>query len=702
MVASTALQVAGGVGEIVLVGAWAGYVEVKGMMVAHAAAELKKEREGVQLVASRTIEQIIATPELPALPKIFDAEFKASVLTSETLRGLIDKRPKYLNKFLDQYVRHIMSALGYLYEYHTGRLARAKKTKFLGLSIPFTQGSERYDDITSSVICWLILQIGDKCVDVDSYDKVISYLTHIIAFTSEFASIKSKDSYRFKKLTPVIAKLKLAKRLLEDHKISLSLTERVKEVLEITSTAASNLIMACAKLIVPNEHWDLLATFIPERLAKGNLQEHLEYEVYGVPKTQPLIKLPNSKLATYVKISAIDYLRALDIEDSGDDDFINPAKFELTETDAENIIKSFHGCHNFLTLKARRGDGTEAVNELMRIAQEDALPRGRLFLGFIISIFYMNIARKNARLLRDGLIELGQRYFESPEEAAYMFKVVSAFRGRVIHDVNEVLRSLNNLEELMGNALIPVNEGDGIFNEIKTGLELIKTKVDSSLQALVTINTNRVDLHEIPEREHTKPVTLNRKDPMLVNFNLIATRLRLPIDQQVLQEGTPVVLPELSTKEKLDKEICAIHKRIDLLVGDAVTSPDGDAVKFTDQYKEVYLCMLSVFLHSLRMATQKNQKRIDKADHLQKLLLKQCTEFHRFLNKLPPDRHSQMGVFVGSMVNSTQGAENSFLDVHDPKSHWVVRFFKSKLMNTTSRNKENELVAACKGLQRIR
>ncbi|MES2216787.1 MAG: hypothetical protein V4501_00095 [Pseudomonadota bacterium] len=670
-------------GELILMLGWAGCREITALRTAHKAKELKEERDGVQKVATETIEKT-------DLPKLFDKEFNASFLTTTTLDSLITATPTYENKYLDQYVRHVMNALGYIYQYHRDRLREGKKI----------------DDITSSVLSWAVLYLSTKCVNVTEHDKVFNYLQQISAFLNKFSSIKDKTSFRFQKLTRVVSEIDKAAYLLKDHSLSLSLMERTKQVLSVTSTTVANLFTAVTKALVPNtkskNHWEYLQAFMPEQWAQGILQYHMTYKRWwGTRNVElPLIKLPKSKLSTYIQTTANDYLRALNLDgydDSGD--FIDPNKFKIEDfINSHEFPKAFEDCENFLTMKAVLSDGTNQVNKLVPITAEDLQNRLPTIIGLFQLIHCLNVLRYFARKLRDRLIEVGERYYNAPEETMYMFNVIEKFRNFINVSVDEVQTQLSAIKAQQQNAMLPAGLGADLYTEINNRVSDIKTLVSPALTELVNLHQSRLSHRQGDGHNHehgSKPVRIHKNDPMLLIPKTIATKYKLTgIEQKTIQGDVALPRPELTAEQTLYDYLCRIHTRIG-----ALSTTD----RRIDKYREVYLALLMIFAHSLKMGAEKYSDRLDKSQHLLRLLLKQCTAFDDFLNKTPLEREADTHTFVSRITATAKDPDNKFIDTHNNKnSYLLVGLFKNTFINTQSRNEINELVETCERLQLVR
>lgn len=269
-------------------------------------------------------------------------EATALKLNTAIRNDLIRDKSVNTDAFLNQYSHHIQNAKIHLVSFYDARLNKNERNSF-------TQGKE--DDVTSSVLTYLLVMLSEHCTKFEGYQADIAYLEAIIRFTNAYASLPRqsvleasdpKKRQRFERLKQVCKELRQAKKLLIDHSHSRTLKSFVDELMSLTGKSLiPDLSRLFAKCIVPEKEWSFIDAATLEVLADGLVRQ--EYHNTHTILHQDEIKIPDSIFKEWLQSILVNYL--------------NPQRaiekpLILKDEHLTHLRALFKLCQNFLTLKS--------------------------------------------------------------------------------------------------------------------------------------------------------------------------------------------------------------------------------------------------------------------------------------------------------------------------------------------------------------
>lgn len=256
-------------------------------------------------------------------------------------KDLVKDKSINSDSFLNEYSLHIRNAKTHLLGFYDSRLSSERSA--------FTRGTE--NDVTSSILTYLLIILSEHCTRFEGYQADIAYLEAIIKFINAFASVPRdslletsdpKKRQRFERLTPVCKELRKAKKLLLDHSTSRSLKSYIDELSSACSkTLIPDLLGLFTKFIVKEEDWQHVDSATPSWLINGIIRP--EYKNIHTVLPQREIKIPDSIFKEWLQRATANYL---------DYEIPETAPIELSEKNLYKIKNLFKICHNFLTLKS--------------------------------------------------------------------------------------------------------------------------------------------------------------------------------------------------------------------------------------------------------------------------------------------------------------------------------------------------------------
>ncbi|MDR3477597.1 MAG: hypothetical protein P4M14_06155 [Gammaproteobacteria bacterium] len=190
---------------------------------------------------------------------------KSLQLTSSILDDIDNQIPMYSDPHMAPCVRSLLNALAYFREFHEDRIHERD----------YQKGHE--DDVTSSVICYLILEICVHCIKFEGTARCIAYLDGLTNFVRAYASLH-KHSERYERLTLAYGELENAKLLLKDHALKLSHEELICEFLPTCTHLSEMMIKSLTKLGVPKDIWKKVDATTLERLSESVVRPKFKYD----------------------------------------------------------------------------------------------------------------------------------------------------------------------------------------------------------------------------------------------------------------------------------------------------------------------------------------------------------------------------------------------------------------------------------------
>ena len=648
----------------------------------------KKHAEELKKIGEITNAAFIKAPHLEPIftrskPDDEKSPLKGPVLTQATFKSIAKCKPNFENKALDRYVRHVQNAVSYLYEFHSARLRRNWLYK------------GDLEDPTSSVLCYIALKLGLECVTFTDNQRALATLQALATLTKKFASARdpnTKTTFRFARLTQIYDELNIAIFLLKDHSLSLSLTERVKEFLSVYDDIAQGLLTCAIKMIVPNDQWYLLDSFNPQRLRLGLLRHEYDYWEGWPVKIQVSenkVMLPDAHLSDWIKISAEDYSLALALEDekgkSGD--FINPHKFDLVEPlDYKHIARIYKHSRNFMTMTVAPVSESKATSHFVTVTQPELMRSRVQFSSNLMKLLhYANVNRFFGAWLRNELLRVGQDYFDLPENNIYMFAALNEFRNQMMRLTQMEATKLSEMLTDQHKAMLNEKEDDGLYDELKTNLEMIQKRGNEVITALINGHNDKLrHKHHDIDTKKLNPVFLREGDTLMWVPHFMAERFELKIDlpvQLVKKEEEPAPNPTI----KMYRTLAKISNRISEI---EQTQQDVGI----NHYNQIYAYLLALLMHAQEISNDRTDERRDKAAHLFGLLKAYDDKFLVFLKKSLSERQSSVKNFALDIEISLINGANKFIDIHKAGT---ITFFKTRTRKLATQFKQE-----CKSLAR--
>ncbi len=310
-------------------------------------------------------------------------------------------------------------------------------------------------DITSRVITYLLNMLQTKCLNFEGYDYDIAYLSALAKFVNGYASLKKSDvSQDFTRFNHVYSYLLTAKQLLEQHKEELTLEDLISELRAFCMKNTNLLIKNYAKLIVKNQHWDLIDNVTQDELAQDLLsKEYVHTEFKGwvldrdkiTPITDSIFKPwlinlakyyletldPKSNLST-TDISAPEYIfivpsyeRLKELKRVKKPTSKQLKEIELINETAKSVEFTFKSCKNFITTKLDLSSKNKIPQFTSVTKKNEVLQRAKILADFATLIHKMISLQYLCTHLLKSIKQLGEIYVNNPENFCWIFSILN-------------------------------------------------------------------------------------------------------------------------------------------------------------------------------------------------------------------------------------------------------------------------------------
>ena len=287
--------------------------------------EEKKHRKAIEEINrlhKRYLERIVIPgyDDIQGFPAIFKLTSNENSSAADSLHFTDDEitdigknLPHGADIALSPYRETILSTLLKLKEYY------------------FLKTSEFYfskdDDLTTSVLSYLLYILSTKCLNFQGYEYDIAYLDAISQFINAYASISGVNSQHFSRLQPVYSYILTAKKYLEKHRESLSLEELLAELRDSCSNTSNKLIRNLVKMTIDQNHASLADTVSLYELQENILRRrYINTHIKGIELyTDSELHLPNSVFKEWIVSLTQYYLKSLrPISSIRDNDIVAP------------------------------------------------------------------------------------------------------------------------------------------------------------------------------------------------------------------------------------------------------------------------------------------------------------------------------------------------------------------------------------------
>ncbi len=437
---------------------------------------MKRVREIMELYRKYLVE--ITSPgmkEHPTLPPPFtiqqlsdskaadskadESPYVALRLNQAIRKDLMQDKSISTDTFLLPYSEHIKSAKQHIMGFYDDRLDSGQRSLW-------TKGDA--NDVTSSVLTYLLIILSEHCTNFQGFDVDIAILDGIISFIRGFISLprdtrlessSPQKRQRFERLKATVRELCLAQRVLRDHSSARTMKSYVDELMSsCNKDLIPGLIKLFAKLIVPEKEWKFVDTATTDLIAAGLLRPAYENTHNVLQRNGAAVPILNSIFKGWLQNITAYQL---------DPKIITKLPFELKDEDLPGIKKLFEKLHpNFLTLKSPQPNAAGSVGknqfvtvgfdeecQLSIVTRMPRIPEPSSFLvvreGVGWKVYEIHADRQQVELRIASVMGLGAALDGLPAS-----KPVESLSKREKQALNVVLTKYRNRSQLKARAQI--------------------------------------------------------------------------------------------------------------------------------------------------------------------------------------------------------------------------------------------------------
>lgn len=445
----------------------------------------KKEMDAVNLLHKKFLEKIIIPDlqEIQGFPAIFklnpkDNVVEAIIYTKEEVEAIGQNYPHNVDIALSMYREAIINVIDKLKAYYLER----------GI----------YNDITASVLSYLLFIFETKCLNFAGYDYDIAYLNALSNFIIGYASIEERVvSQHFSRLQEVSSYIQDAKEALQKHKDSLTLEEMLRQLRGTCSDYSKQLLREFTKLINSMKNWRYVDNVTAEEIANGILRKkYVRSEIKGIPYRYDRAKaIYRSFFKDWAVKLADYYLKTLDPDTSLKSTDILPPKemfkyphlvdeklspdenLSQTIQENENLTKMrafFKTCKNFVTHQAGKSPLT-SLPDFVPITDIHLMDdRNELLYRLALLIHKMISLQFLCTFLLKSIKQLGEIYIKNPLHFNKVFLVLNKLCEQISNDADKNKTSITLLDP---NKMMQLAEGGLLAEKIKSILTTIGSSV---------------------------------------------------------------------------------------------------------------------------------------------------------------------------------------------------------------------------------
>lgn len=628
----------------------------------------------------------------PAIFQMVGEKYQSMLFTPEQIKDIGSSMTHGSDIALAGYREAVRAAIKKLQEYYFVR-AKGKRIKA--------------DDITASVLSYLMHMLESKCLNFLGYDYDIAYLDAICKFINAYASEGNREKSRhFSRLGPVYSYLLKAKQKLEKHREVLSLQDTVAELKDSCVDHSDKLIRMLVKMVVKDADTDLADTVAHEELQAGILrQTYILSEVRGIPiRKDQEIAIPESIFKEWIKNLSEYYLRSLSIDAGEDETSVAPnsffsllerAKQALGQKSAgrakeraeikqalERIRHVFQESGNFISTRynAENKKFEEVTEPAELIERSQIMARIARLTHEIISLQYL------CTHLLKSIQLLGDIYVRNPAHFSQIFQVVERLCTLIKDEVKLTKAAFTKLQQDNQNNM-QLQEKEDFPNQIKDLLDAVRTEIKELGEQVK--ECRQLAIKEIPEQVMGKV-----KYEMLE----IATNISkiyfpdVPPPESIDEQSTPVVsplvsdekppvraLPETPSKStpplveiKASGATPIVAVPLDEALTQAVTNLQGqitvlaqESVAEAANYKKVYEALLLLKNRFLMQQGEQRPDQVSKAGKVGDLVFALTQQTLNFIKQPKAERLAKSAAFFADVQAQLHSPENSlFIDRH--------------------------------------
>jgi hypothetical protein len=670
-----------------------------------------------------------------SIPPIFifddakpDEPPKSLSLNTEILKGLSDGYPTP-EASLQLYGEHIHNAMLALREFDYARL------KLRG---PGHKGKE--DDLTSSVLAYLILMLSTHCYKFEGPALTLCYLDGLKKFVYRFGSFggKGEKSDHYEHMSEVYKELTIAWTLLFQYSLSLSYTTILNELIPELTGRTNELLKCAVKLITPVEHWEMIEFLTVEKILDGLIKRKFNYAhegalvVLGAPGASPEIKIMDCPHKTVLQNCAKNYFTAIRMNDDPENKaaFISNKQLSLEFTRQEylQIMEVCAKCKNFLTQKVKPQSKHTNVNIWLREYKNEINERLQAFIDILALANNMIVLMYFCGSLANRVKQLGEIYISNPHHCVYIFEIFNGMSTMIDTHTKELVIALGKIVIENGN-LMPIVPQQAVYEKITEIMGYIRTEtvpymrqlylkhtehpknktidynkeINDNVNAMVTIAKKIADEYKIvtpitarlkhvssPHTGNT-PSTLrdNKSDPSPSNVEMMRMRSSASLanlNVNVPAEGPAEAIAASPVEEKVDNETSL--KNIHAMIRQIRSVDSAQA----SEYSKIYHALSTLRLKAISLELETGLDRQDKGKKIEKLIADVCIPFENFLQQEHNERIVKATELSQKFDYYINSKNTLFLDKHYSTFH---------LGDTNSRHLAEKVNKACKHLAKV-
>jgi len=634
------------------------------------------------------------------LPKIFifdDSANPKSVQLFHMTDAIMDDISNSLTKYDDvqllSYGHHIANAIRGLKIFYKTRLQRWW----------WRRGSR--DDVTSSVLCYLIEVLNTHCLKFEGCEADIAYVGAIAEFINAFASLHGKGSERFKLLTRVYSNLIRAQGILREHSLTLTLEEQISELVPKCLHTTEALIKAFCKLVTPNKNWIYIEEAELEWLARGIIKPSYQYKgPLGLTHHVKEIPVSDSIIKDWMVRCCTDHLLSFKIDSNLTDNelFIDDKKYspaDLNKKQLGKLKKVFADCENFLTVIAV-DKNIYAINKSIEHISESVEVKARteIFADFAVLIDKLISLQYFCSHLWKRIQQLGEIYIDNPHHLSYTFIVLKGV-GQHVSDLSQALTDKLIAYSKQNNDVMFMTNQQKLCSDICKLLNEVQNGISRSIKLIIARHNKTPEsktsvLIDAEKEKMLKIASQIAKEYGIDTKNYVVQKQKIP-DLAPPQNVTSLVLNVAEDKKEYVQPLSAdlsLAKDINAIIGDIYTritwiklheNPD------TKPYECIYRTLMVMKWKCENILEEKRVKALSMKEDLYAI----CNTTLTYLGGDQNKRKDTDTVQDFANTVSNELKSKSF-DLHKNKFYGL--FFK-----TDSRNKAIDIDNACHELLKL-
>lgn len=655
----------------------------------------------------------------PAIFQLVEEKYQSMSFTPEQIKDIGSAVAHGTDVSLSSYRESVQTAIRKLQEFYFARV-KGKRVKS--------------DDITASVLAYLMHMLDSKCLNFLGYDYDIAYLDAICKFINAYSSEgNGEKSRRFSRLGPVYSHLLKAKQKLEKHREVLSLQDTVAELKDSCVSHSSKLIRMLVKMVVRDDDTELADTVAHEELQAGILRQHYVHtEIKGLElQSDKEIKIPESIFREWIKNLSEYYLRSLSIESGEDETSVSPNSFFSFLDEAEQVLSQkslipskaqvkverelgyirsvFKDSGNFISSRYnKKNKKFEIVSK-----PEELIERSRV-MAFVARLAHEIISLQYlcTHLLKSIQL-LGDIYVRNPAHFSQIFQVLERLCALIKEEVKTTKAAFTALQQDNQNNM-QIQEKEDFPNQIRALLDSVRAEIKALGDQVK--ECRQMAIKEIPEQTAGKVKYEMLEMAMNISEIYFPTELLEPVLEDAKLNNPPKevapsvpALPAVLEKKPSETALSSSKQiepsrpitdaeRLAQLAAD-MQNRITDIQNAEPQRAARYLAMRDALLTLKNRAVQtRNMGQGDKPTKVLALTASLFEDTLTFLQRSQVERQARSGAFFNDIHQRVTSLENSaFIDYHSNDfSRFLYRHLCSQsIFRTQTRRKLADFEEAC-------